>query len=226
MSARTTLRRWHLWLGWLVAVPFLLWTLSGLVMVWRPIEEVRGSDLWRPVPPLSPPDALVPPPPVPGLTSLTLEPRAGGARWIARVGNTARMADPATGRWLPPLSAAGAMAEVASRWQGARLVGVDHIFADAPPADLRKPLDGWRVRTEDGTHIYVEAGSGAVVATRTRWWRFYDWMWGLHIMDPRDREDTHHPILVASALAAVAMTLLALILLPLATRWKSLNRRG
>ena len=37
--------RWHIWLGWLVAVPLLLWTLSGLVMVARPIDEVRGNTL-------------------------------------------------------------------------------------------------------------------------------------------------------------------------------------
>ncbi|MCE2842943.1 MAG: hypothetical protein LW689_09350, partial [Novosphingobium sp.] len=37
--------RWHIWLGWLVAVPLLFWTVSGLVMVARPIEEVRGHTL-------------------------------------------------------------------------------------------------------------------------------------------------------------------------------------
>ena len=48
MSKRSTfhrLARWHIWLGWLVGVPLLLWTLSGLVMVARPIEEVRGTSL-------------------------------------------------------------------------------------------------------------------------------------------------------------------------------------
>ena len=37
--------RWHIWLGWLVGVPLLLWTMSGVVMVARPIEEVRGDHL-------------------------------------------------------------------------------------------------------------------------------------------------------------------------------------
>mgnify|MGYP000032374607 FL=1 len=37
--------KWHIWLGWLVAVPLLMWTISGLVMVSRPIEEVRGNHL-------------------------------------------------------------------------------------------------------------------------------------------------------------------------------------
>jgi len=39
--------RWHIWLGWLVGVPILMWTITGLVMVARPIETVRGTDLMR-----------------------------------------------------------------------------------------------------------------------------------------------------------------------------------
>ena len=45
MRLRHTLRRWHIWLGWLVGVPMLLWTVSGVVMVVKPIEEVRGAAL-------------------------------------------------------------------------------------------------------------------------------------------------------------------------------------
>ena len=42
-AIRSRLRRWHVWLGWLVGLPMLIWTVSGLVMVARPIEEVRGE---------------------------------------------------------------------------------------------------------------------------------------------------------------------------------------
>ena len=45
MRIRRSLFRYHVWLGWLVGVPLLLWTVSGLVMVARPIETVRGTDL-------------------------------------------------------------------------------------------------------------------------------------------------------------------------------------
>ena len=39
------LAKWHIWLGWLIGVPLLMWTLTGLVMVSRPIDEVRGEHL-------------------------------------------------------------------------------------------------------------------------------------------------------------------------------------
>ena len=41
--SRARLRRWHVWLGWLIFIPMLLWTVSGVAMVLKPIEEVRGE---------------------------------------------------------------------------------------------------------------------------------------------------------------------------------------
>ena len=45
-----TLAKWHIWLGWLVGVPIAMWLATGLLMVSRPIEEVRGDHLRRAVP--------------------------------------------------------------------------------------------------------------------------------------------------------------------------------
>ena len=39
------LARWHIWLGWLIGLPLVMWTVTGLVMVARPIETVRGTHL-------------------------------------------------------------------------------------------------------------------------------------------------------------------------------------
>ncbi len=219
MRLRQTLRRWHVWLGWLVGVPMLLWTLSGVAMVWKPIEEVRGTDLLAEAPPLRMGPQLVPPR-VAGvpIEKLSLEPRAAGPRWVLQVaGGPTRLADPLTGRLLPPVSAADAAREVTSRYRGsAQVASVRRTSAEAPPIDLRRPVAAWAVEMTDGTRFYVDAGSGEVVARRTRWWRFYDWMWGLHIMDLRTREDSHNPWVLGFGLAALVTTAMALVLLPLA----------
>jgi uncharacterized iron-regulated membrane protein len=225
MKLRATLRRWHVWLGWIVGLPLLLWTLSGLVMVARPIEEVRGSHL------LSPPAEVrlrapaVLPPELAGLplARLSLEQRAAGPRWVVELaGGPTRLADPVIGRLLPPLGAAEAAAEVRARYRGdGRVVAVRRTSAEDPPLDLRRPVEAWQVTFHDGTNVYVDAASGEIVATRTRWWRFYDLMWGLHIMDPVGREDTHHPLLIGFALLSLVAVFLALVLLPLVSR-----RRG
>ena len=90
MITRSRLRRWHVWLGWIVALPFLFWTVSGLVMVWKPIEEVRGNHLMAAPQPMRLQGVAVPPAmaDVP-LSSLKLEQRANGTRDEARLSSKA-----------------------------------------------------------------------------------------------------------------------------------------
>lgn len=220
-AVRSRLRRWHTWLGWIVGIPVLLWVVSGLVMVIRPIEEVRGEHLLRAPGPIR--MAYTPIPPAVGgvrLKSLELEQRAAGPRWVITLPDgLVRLADPSSGVLLPPLSAADAVREVTARYVGtAKIVGAARTDPAKPPLELRRPVAAWNVAMDDGTHFYVDAGSGKIVATRTSWWRFYDLMWGIHIMDLKAREDSHNPLMVGFAVASLVMSLLALTLLPLTLR--------
>lgn len=220
-AVRSRLRRWHVWLGWIVGLPILLWVVSGLVMVARPIEEVRGEGLLSEPKPMrmATPPAL---PRVEGvpIKGLQLERRAAGIRWVVTLPDgTMRLADPANGALLPPLSAADAMREVTARYTGqARVQSATRTDPKAPPMELRRPIAAWRVAMDDGTHFYVDANSGAIVARRTGWWRFYDLMWGLHIMDLKTREDAHNPLTIGFAVVALALSILAIIQLPLTIR--------
>jgi len=220
-AVRSRLRRWHVWLGWIVGIPVLLWVVSGLVMIVRPIEEVRGNHLMRDpapmrlaAPPLSPRIAGI------AVKQLQLEPRAVGPRWVVTLADgSTRLADPATGAILPALSAADALREVAHLYRGeAKVANVTRTDPKRPPLELRREIATWRVAMDDDTHFYVDAVTGAIVARRTGWWRFYDFMWGLHIMDLETREDAHNPLLIGFGIVALAMALIALIQLPLTIR--------
>jgi hypothetical protein len=228
MNGRSRNRRWHIWLAWVAAIPILLWTISGLVMVARPIEEVRGEGLLSD----SAPIRMIGPP-IPPLISgvavqaLSLEQRASGPRWVVKLpdGKT-RLADPRTGLLLPPLSANDARREVEARYAGkAAIQSVSRTAADNPPLELRRSVAAWQVAMTDGVHFYVDASSGQIVATRTGWWRFYDFMWGLHIMDPVTREDTHNPFVILFGIVALTMSVLGTILLPKALKKKREGRR-
>lgn len=226
---RHQLRRIHIWLGWIVGIPLLIWTVSGLVMVAFPIETVRGEHLLsepRPIALTAP--AVVPPTGPRPVLSLGLEQRAVGPRWLVRFADgEVRMADPATGRVLPPLSAAEARAEVEARYQGeASVTGVERTSADNPPIELRRPIEAWRVTMSDDTRFYVNSATGEITARRTPLWRFYDFMWGLHIMDPGGRDNFNNVwVRIFSAVAAVAV-LLALVLLPMTIRHRRKRARG
>ena len=228
-AVRSRLRRWHVWLGWLVGLPMLFWTVSGVVMVAKPIEEVRGTNLIAPPKPISVSAPLVAPK-VEGrdVLAVTLEGRADGPRWeIDFADGESRLADPATGVLLPRLGAADAAREVMARYTGtAKLVETSRVEANAPPLELRRAMNGWRVRMSDDTHFYVDGGSGEIVARRTSWWRIYDFMWGLHIMDLQGREETNNPWVVTFSLLSLAMVLLALTLLPMTIRRSNGNGAG
>ena len=220
---RSRLRRWHVWLGWVIALPILFWVISGLIMVWKPIEEVRGEHLLRELPPVRLAEQPIPPS-IAGVpvATLTLQHRAAGPRWVIGLPEgTKRLADPATGRLVPPLSAVDAAREVVTRYTGeARVKSISRTDPANPPLELRRPIATWLVAMDDGTRFYVDAGSGEVVARRTPWWRFYDFMWGLHIMDLETREDAHNPLLLGFAALALVMSVLAMLLLPM-----TINRR-
>jgi len=220
---RSKLRRYHIWLGWLIGVPMLLWSVSGVLMVIKPIEEVRGAALLSDLAPvrLAAP-AIVPAVDLKPTAKLTLEQRATGPRWVlAFADGASRLADPATGRLLPAMSAAEAARELGARYTGkARIASVTRVDPATPPIDLRRPLDSWKIAMSDGTFFYVDRWTGEIAARRTAWWRFYDFMWGLHIMDLQTREDAHNPWLIGFGITAAATSVMALILLPMASRRK------
>ena len=210
--------RWHIWLGWAIAVPLVMWTLSGLVMVARPIEQVRGEHLRLPVEEQAlPADARI---------AVSLE---GSAKPVRTVSTQDERGDTITrltyldgtsdrfradGSKMGPVTDVEARLLVAERIAGGdAIASVTRFEADEPPFDFRRALPTWQVALEDGTHVYVGIESGEIEAVRTRFWRVFDLMWGLHIMDLEAREDTSHPVLILFAGLALMGTLLGTALL-------------
>jgi len=112
------------------------------------------------------------------------------------------------------LTASDARAIVAARVKGGNEVrSVTAFAADRVPFDFRRPMPVWQVALENGAHVYVGRDTGQIEAVRTRWWRAFDFMWGLHIMDLQTREDTSHPILIVFALLGVIGALFGCVLM-------------
>lgn len=225
---RLTLMKYHIWLGWIAGVPILLWTISGLFMVAQPIETVRGTHLRAETPAVSLPTA---PPVFPEIDSsirpvdsIEFTQRPGGAQWIIRYSDGGgRRASPETGAYLAPQLTSEEAARIAEAIYAGEetLAEMQRFEADANPMDLRRGRPAWRARFGPTHHVYIDAETGDVLAVRTRLWRAFDFMWGLHIMDLGEREDTSHPILIGSAILALLMTLFGAIILP----WRYLKKR-
>ncbi len=210
------LAKWHVWLGWLVGVPIVLWLASGLFMTLKPIEEVRGEHLRMTAEPapliiegstLATPDAQ--------LQEMRMVMQDGRAVAILTTldGATTRV-DVASGDAIPTLDAAGARALVGQQIAGGQAVRAVTFFdAEDVPFDFRRPVPVWQVALEDGTHVYVGRDTGEIEAVRTRWWRSFDFMWGIHIMDLSEREDINHPILILFAALSLTGAIIGCVLM-------------
>jgi uncharacterized iron-regulated membrane protein len=211
------LARWHIWLGWLVAVPLLLWTLSGVFMALRPLDEVRGSDLRIEHPPQPVRIALGGDGRVTLLREGRLVNQRGRSVLLATYpdGSAARFLLGGAGAVpLPPVDEAEAKAAAAWAIRGGEAVLALKLFdAEHPPLDFRKPVAAWQVTLTDGTHVYVGRYSGEIEAVRTRFWRAYDLMWGLHIMNLTTREDPVRPLLLPLGGLALVSSLFGTFLL-------------
>jgi len=216
--AMQKLARWHIWLAWLVGFPILMWLATGLFMAARPIEEVRGEHIRiNPAPATLPRGELarmvISGDDLPvemrtrmqgnsAVTSVTY-PDGKVERYFAHSGEAVPPVDMATARTLVAMQVAG----------GDKVQDITLFEADDTPSDFRRKMPVWQVVLTDGTRFYVGQETGEIEAIRTRWWRAFDFMWGLHIMDLQTREDTNHPVLILFAVLSVIGALLGCILM-------------
>ena len=194
-------RRFHIWLGWIVGIPILLWV--GV----RPGHGRRGRSRRCAA-------AICSPRPRPSATDAarsrrrwaacrsrlsTLKQRAAGPRWVVTLGRRRQRASPiprpgalAAAVSAPPTRCARSPRATRGEAKVASVTPHRSRQAAARTAPRRSPA--WQVRM-DRRHAFLRrCRTGEIAATRTRFWRVYDWMWGLHIMDLKTREDTHNPL--------------------------------
>ncbi len=211
----------HLWIAVIVGIQLLLWTASGLFMTSNAIELVRGTTLRRPVAlaELRTLGPVLPPSAVPGarIERAELLQLLGRPAYKLSAGERSRLVDARTGRdW--PIGRADALAIAREQVRLVEPLTAEPV-ADPPPFELRRPGGAWLVGDAGGTHVYIGT-AGDVLAVRTELWRWFDFAWGLHILDPQGREDTHHPLLIASAALSLLSVLSGFVLI-----WRRLRPR-
>ncbi|WP_226636697.1 PepSY domain-containing protein [Novosphingobium profundi] len=220
--------RLHKWLAVCVGIQVLLWMGSGAVMSWLKIEHVRSEHVIARTPEVLPADA-----PLPSwmandgaLVSVTTRAVNGGSVLeVRRRDGAAALHDPSSGRRLSPLSARTASEIAQGAWKGTP-TKVQTISPVRAPVgtEYAGPFPAWQVTfaDPDRTRLYIDASSGAVLAARSDTWRFFDFVWGLHIMDWTLRDRINSWWLFVFALGGTAIALSGFVLL--ANRFPRLRR--
>ena len=230
-SASYRIRRVHRYLGVIIGVQFLLWTLGGLYFSWTSLDAVHGDHLVG-APPLLPGSVALGSPavaitalrarePVDSVTSLELLTIL--ERPVYRIGYLAagdgpptrryQLADASTGALLSPIGRDDAV-EVARRALAAagvqaRLRSVE-LVTEANVGGHHEyraqPLPAWAVSFEhpEAVTAYVPANIGRVLRVRNDRWRTFDFLWMLHTMDYRGRDDINNIVLRTFSLLGLA----------------------
>jgi uncharacterized iron-regulated membrane protein len=230
MRPQLLFRKIHRWLGLILGLQILLWFLSGFFMSWMSIEEVRGNHIWqtpesKPLPAvhvnLADVSAVVQQP------IQSVEVKTWLQQTVIEVSTEKNtlLLSASDLSLISPLNEQWARAVIESRLKPP-LVIESLQWLDEVPAEVRgrqTPL--WQVHLSgaENPRVYVSAHTGQIVATRTDRWRWFDFLWMLHIMDYDEREDFNHPLLYLTAGSALVFTLTGLVLL--AFTWRNHRRR-
>lgn len=166
-------RRWHRRLSVIIGIQLFLWTLSGLIFAWMPIEEVRGETLL-----------------VDGSPQLRIE--------DGEPESDASTAE-ATSSSLAPMTREQAIHAARTALITPAETASAELIEVAPNEYRGGALPAWKVDFADATTLYLDPQTAKVNAVRTTKWRIFDFFWMLHIMDYDERDDFNSPLLIIAA---------------------------
>lgn len=201
LRASVLARRLHKWVGLLIGVQVLIWTLSGLYMTAVHIDIIHGDHFVR-APEPRPVDAAKLADPL-----AVLHDRGGETirfhwlldrpTYIVSSQRRASLVDARTGAPLAPPGEAE-IRQLAEYWFTGeeRLAGVrlitqipGEIRGREPPV-WRADFDGWNKAT-----LYFSPETGELLTRRHELWRAFDFLWMMHIMDYETRDNVNNPLL-------------------------------
>jgi len=211
LSRQRKLRRWHRLVALVTSCQLLLWTLSGLYFAFIDIDYVRGHQ-FKQSPSVAQLDLSSLDTGVVSAKKVVIQERLTGELIIGV------QTDIGT-QWLDAQaeSVAALTGEQALRLGAERTViepdQVEWIDTDTPGSEYRgAPLPLWRLwRAEDPDRVaYIDAMSGEVVVVRHDAWRWWDFLWSLHIMSYEDRDTIGTWLLKIFSVLALATAVLGL----------------
>ena len=211
-------RRWHRRIMLFTGLQFLLWTASGLYMVITDIHFIHGETLttqqkpdidWQQVKVSV--NALLSEYPKASDVSLSMHAGLPVYRFRQTDDNTWTMVNATSGEAIPQLSQSQAEAvALASMKAKVSVVEVTLFTANGPEEVSSRHLPYWQVTFEGWTSptLYVSALTGEIVTVRHLFWRAFDWMWRLHIMDWDDGADVGNLFLLIFASSGLCAALM------------------
>ena len=213
------MRKIHKWVGLVIAIQFVLWMASGVVMSLLDAKKVAGRE-FRIMPAAAPawPGTVMPVDAVLAKSRAQVMNISSGwllDRPVYQLANDKAtwMVDAVKGNPVA-LDEGLAMRIAQASYSGSGTPASARLLKYTPETRKHKePV--WRIdfNDADDTTVYVSANSGKVLEHRNSTWRLFDFFWMLHIMDYVERENFNNNLLVTSAVGGLFMALTGVWLL-------------
>ena len=200
------IRSFHKYLSLIISVQLLLWTISGIYFAFNKIELVRGEQYIIE----DNPSAL-------DIESLNISSNTKGIevfkrlnQWIVKVEmNAGFKYQDLFGNEVYELSPNQAI-EVVKLKTTLSPIDVIKINESSARSEFRgRSLPIYKIKTDssDDTNVYVDVMSGKIVAIRSDSWRVWDFLWGAHIIDYRQRDNINNILLKIFSILALLSSL-------------------
>jgi hypothetical protein len=152
----------------------------------------------------------------PDAKQISLRSVMGEARYLVTTPGKRYLINPDTGTVISPLSE-DRITEIARfHFNGQASISSIELITSDPPMEIQtRRLPLWRIDFNDrfSTSFYIDPVSGRLVTRRHQYWRIFDFMWMLHIMDYDERSDAHNPLLITAQVMGLVFAITGLWLL-------------
>ena len=206
-------RKIHKYLSFFISLQLLLWTVSGIYFAFNKIELVRGEQYRKQVKhPIDLGDFDFD---IPNATDVSIQKRLGENIAVIKVDGATKYLN-RSGKSISKLTVSEAMNAVILNTTLSPVL-VEEIINDRSGSEYRgRSLPMYKVesKTNKGLdiNVYLNVYSGEVVAIRSNKWRIWDLMWGLHIMDWKERDNISNILLKVFSILALVSSITGIML--------------
>lgn len=217
MKLSVQFRKWHKWLSLFIGIQAFLWIVSGVYMVTVDLDFIHGDQLVQKMDePLSvKPQSLVP------ISDIQIRyPDARAINLVSWLGNpfyrvygvdNPKLIDATTGDLHAMLNEGDArrVAEYHFAEEGEIVSAILINESDEKPSEIStRALPLWQISYDDAiaSNFYISPYDGRLVTRRHSFWRAFDFLWMLHIMDYETRDDVNNNLLRIVAIIGTVMS--------------------
>ena len=237
------IRKIHRWLGFVLGIQFLFWTIGGLYFSWSNMDEVHGDHQKAHSLPLRGTIRLVNPQDI--LTKIKQKDTVNFVLGIQLIqildkpvyqiiyskeydsDKKIQLADAQTGNLRPHLSKEEAVKIARKNFSDdAKIKQIEYLTTTNGHHEYREqPLPAYAITFvhSSNTTVYISSELGTVQKFRNNKWRIFDFLWMLHTMDYQGRDNLSNWLLRAFSIFGL-FTISSGFILFFVSRKKSVKR--